>query len=97
MKSDTIPAVRVEPELRAAIEHSLRKGETLSAFVEAAVRESVRRRSEQAEFVRRGIASLEAARRGDRYVAAETVLAKLEERLAQELAERTRAPATAAE
>jgi predicted transcriptional regulator len=81
MKSSTIPSVRVEAELRVQLEQVLHDGETLSAFVEASVRDTVRRRLDQAEFVARGIASLEAAKRDGRYVDAKTVVAKLQARL----------------
>jgi predicted transcriptional regulator len=70
MKTSTIPSVRVEPELREQLEQVLQDGETLSSFVEKSVRDTVRRRLEQAEFVARGIASLEAAKRSGRYVRA---------------------------
>jgi predicted transcriptional regulator len=81
MKTSTIPSVRVEPELRKQLEKVLQAGETLSSFVETSVRETVRRRMEQAEFVKRGVASLELARRSGEYVEAEAVVAKLQARL----------------
>ena len=81
MKSSTIPAVRVEPELREQLEQVLQKGETLSSFVETSVRETVRRRIEQAEFVARGMASLDATKRTGLLVDAEVVVAKLQARL----------------
>jgi hypothetical protein len=49
--------------------------------VETSVRETVRRRLEQAEFVRRGLASLEAARRSGAHIEANAVVAKLQARL----------------
>ena len=74
MKSATIPAVRVEPELREQIEALLDDGESLSEFVESSVRASVRRRQEQSEFMARGLASLDRARRvGDEVPASEVV------------------------
>jgi predicted transcriptional regulator len=81
MKTSAIPSVRVEPELREQLEQVLQVGETLSSFVETSVRENVRRRLEQAEFVRRGMASLEAARRSGKYIKADAVIAKLQARL----------------
>ena len=39
MKTATLPSLRVEPELRDAAESVLQAGETLSSFVETAVRE----------------------------------------------------------
>ena len=88
MKSSTIPAVRVEPELREQLESVLESGESLSQFVEASVREGVNRRLVQAEFVARGLASLEAARRDGGYVSADDVVRGLEKKLIQARARR---------
>jgi hypothetical protein len=81
MKASSIPAVRVESDLREQLERVLHEGETLSSFVEASVRESVRRRVERAEFMARGLASLDAARQSGQYVPAEQVIATLQDRL----------------
>ncbi len=81
VKTTTIPSIRVEPELRQQLEQVLNEGESLSAFVEASVRDNVRRRLDQAEFVKRGIASLNSARRSGHYVSADTAVRKLEARL----------------
>jgi len=59
MKSAVIPQVRVEPELRAAIEAVLAEGESLSSFVESSVRKAVEYRRAQAVFHARGQASWE--------------------------------------
>lgn len=83
MKSATLPAVRVEASLREEIEQALNEGESLSAFVEASVRESLRRRVEQSEFIKRGIASLQSARKSGKSISADTAVRKLEERLAK--------------
>ena len=82
MKSATLPPLRVEPSLRRAAEAHLREGESLSAFVEEAVRQGVERRQQQAEFVARGEASAAKARATGKYLPAATVLRKLERRLA---------------
>lgn len=82
MKTAAIPAVRVPPELRQAAEELLAEGETLSGFVEDAVRRNVEYRQAQAAFVARGLASRDAARASGRYVKAATVLGKLKRRLA---------------
>ncbi len=50
MKTSTIPSVRVSPELRQAAEEVLQTGETLSGFVEAAVRRNVEFRLAQKAF-----------------------------------------------
>jgi predicted transcriptional regulator len=81
MKSSTIPSVRVEPELRDQLERVLQDGESLSAFVEASVRDTVHRRLAQAEFVARGLASIESAKRSGRFVSTTAVLSKLQTRL----------------
>ncbi|WP_251973057.1 YlcI/YnfO family protein [Sphaerotilus microaerophilus] len=64
MKTAAIPSIRVEPALREQLEQVLAEGESLSAFVEASVRAQVQRRQQQAEFVARGMASLDAVRQG---------------------------------
>jgi len=81
MKTAAIPAVRVSPELRQAAEAVLQSGETLSGFVEDAVRRNVEFRHAQKAFIARGLASGEAARKSGKYVLAAAVLAKLARRL----------------
>jgi predicted transcriptional regulator len=81
MKSASFPSIRVEPELRDAAENLLVEGETLSSFVEQSIREGIERRLNQNEFIARGIASRDAARRTGDYLPASEVLAKLERRL----------------
>ena len=82
MKTATIPAVRVEPQLREQIEQVLGEDESLSQFVENAVRHSVRQRIEQAEFVARGLRSLQKAKRTGDYLEADEVVAGLRKKLA---------------
>ena len=99
MKTASIPSVRVEPELREQVEGLLRKDETLSSFVETAIRDSLRKRQIDAEFHARGLASLAKVQAGEPTVSSEEVLAKLEARLAAaktELAKRRAAKAKAA-
>lgn len=81
MRTAAIPSVRVEPALRDQLEQVLHEGESLSSFVEESVRAQVRRRLDQAEFLRRGQASLADARLQGRYVSADDVLGKLQARL----------------
>jgi len=81
MKTATIPAVRVEPQLREEVESLLGEGETVSEFVEAAVRASVQRRRAQAEFIERGLHSRQSAQRTGEYVAAEAVVGTLQRKL----------------
>jgi len=82
MKTATLPPVLVLPEFRTENESLLGEGETLSEFVQTAVRDSVQRRRNQQEFVRRGLASLENAKLTDAYVEADEVLGRLERKLA---------------
>jgi len=82
MKTATIPPISVEPEFRAQVECVLEQGESLSEFVESAVRQSVLKRQHQAEFVRRGIESINETKLTGAGVSAETVVAKLEAKLA---------------
>lgn len=65
MKTATIPAVRVEPQLREQLESVLAEGESLSAFVETAIRDGVHKRRTQAEFIARGMASLARFKAGE--------------------------------
>ena len=81
MKTATLPALRVDPKLRAAAERSLRKGETLSALMEAALTSYVTHREADADFVARGLHSAQEARASNQYISADTVMAKLEKKL----------------
>jgi hypothetical protein len=87
-KTATIPSLRVEPELRAAAESVLEKGETLSAFVEDALKKQVHFRKTQAEFVARGLAGLEEAERTGVYYTSDEILGELQEMLEAKRAEK---------
>jgi predicted transcriptional regulator len=78
MKTATMPALRVEPELRQAAEEMLRPGESLSAFVEDSLRRNVEFRRTQQEFIARGLASRDEAKKSGVYFSAEEVLAELD-------------------
>ena len=88
MKTATLPSIRVKPELRSEVQALLNSNESLSEFVETSVRESVRRRRNQVEFIARGLASLENARRTDAYVDADVLIASLERKLSAAKASR---------
>lgn len=81
MKTATIPSVRVEPEFRAEVEAVLAEGESLTSFVETALRASVERRRVQAEFVARGLRARDEARRTGDYIDADDVVSGLQRRL----------------
>lgn len=81
MKTAAIPAVRVSPKLRQAAEEVLQAGETLSGFVEEAVRRNVEFRQAQKAFIERGLASAAVAKKSGKYVSSTAVLGKLARRL----------------
>ena len=81
MKTATLPPLRVDPELRSAVESVLQQGESLSSFVTQSIHEGIRQRRLQAEFLARGLASRDAARRSGKYDSATAVLAALDRRL----------------
>lgn len=81
MKNSTIPSLRVTPELRAAAESVLEDGESLSSFVEHSLRLQIERRQSQREFIARGLASRDEAKRTGEYYAAADVLRELDELL----------------
>ncbi len=78
MKTATMPALRVQPELRQAAEEILRPGETLSAFVEDSLRRNVAFRRTQREFIARGLTSRDEAKKTGVYFSSEEVLAELD-------------------
>jgi predicted transcriptional regulator len=78
MKTATIPSLRVEPELRHAVEDVLRNNETLSSFVEQSLRAHIRLRQLQDEFIARGLASRDEARKTGEYYDADNVLSELD-------------------
>jgi predicted transcriptional regulator len=90
MKSATIPSLRVEPELRQAAESVLREGETLSNFMEEALRSGIRRRQSQREFIARGLAARDEARQTGEYYGDDEVFAEMSGMLAQAEAKRNR-------
>ncbi len=87
MKTATIPSLRVAPELREAAESVLQQGETLSGFVEQSIRAQIERRRFQQEFIARGLAAREEAKRTGIYYTHEEVMAGLNAKLAKKLAE----------
>lgn len=83
MKTATMPPLRVDPELREEAKSVLREGETLSSFMEQALRAGIRWRKDQQAFVARGLASRDEARATGEYVAADEVLREMEGLLRQ--------------
>ncbi|MCK4507299.1 MAG: prevent-host-death protein [Desulfuromonadales bacterium] len=83
MKTSSMPSLRVDPELRHDAESVLLEGETLSSFMEQALRSSIQSRRVQKEFIARGLTSRDEAKRTDKYFAAEDVLSEMEDMLSQ--------------
>lgn len=83
MKAATLPALRVDPELRESAERMLRKGETLSSFIESAVRTSIRQRQIEEDFLARGLRAREEAKAIAGYISAEDVIDELEGMLSE--------------
>jgi predicted transcriptional regulator len=81
MKTASIPSLRVKPELRHAAESVLEKGESLSSFVEQSIRANIQQRLMHQEFIARGLASRDEARRSGEYYPAEDVLRELDDML----------------
>ena len=81
MKTSTIPPIRVEPAFRQQVEKVLAHGETLSEFVEKAIRDTVSKRQFQSDFVQRGLASIDEVKRQGGGIPAEVVLANLQAKL----------------
>lgn len=55
MKTATLPAVRVSPDVRLLAESVLREGETLSMFIEDSLKKHTQWRKDDAEFYARGL------------------------------------------
>jgi predicted transcriptional regulator len=83
MKTATLPSLRVAPELRQAAESVLQEGESLSNFMEQTLRNEVTRRRAQAEFIARGLAARDEAKRTGVYYSTEESLAALDDILAK--------------
>ena len=83
MKTATLPSLRVDPEFRRSAESVLREGESLSGFVELAVRQTVAYRQAEQEFIARGLTARDQARQAGRYVEASTVVNRLQGMLAK--------------
>ena len=87
MKTATFPSLRVDPALRQAAEDVLHEGESLSGFVEHAVRAQIELRTSQEAFIARGLASRDNAKRTGVYYGAGEVVNELKCSLALAQAE----------
>lgn len=82
MKTATIPPLRVTESLRKDAENVLREGETLSSFLEESLKANINRRRVQQEFLARGLASRDEAKRTGNHIPALDVLNDLDKMLA---------------
>ena len=78
MKTASFPSLRAYPELRIAVENVLETGESLSSFMEQSLRINVERRQHQQDFIARGLASRDEAKRSGEYYSAADVLSELD-------------------
>ncbi|SFV03917.1 prevent-host-death protein [Pseudoduganella namucuonensis] len=78
------------PTLPGLAERNPQKGETAASFTAQAIREDMEHRQEWSEFVARGIASRDEAKRTGIYVAPDAVIGRLGRMLARIKANRTR-------
>ena len=83
MKTATLPALRVRPELREAAQRALRPEETLSRLMEASLESYIAHRQAEDEFIARGLRSADKARKTGRYVSADAVITELGRKLAK--------------
>jgi len=81
MKTAFIPQIHVEPELRAELEAVLEQGETLTNFVESAVRKAIAFRRVQTTVHARAQAASEEVHSTGVSVPVEEVLDRLQSKL----------------
>lgn len=77
MKTSTLPAVRVTPEVRALIESVLKDGESLSTFIEETVKRQAHWRKEDEAFYARAAKASQNLRDGGKFYTAEESIARL--------------------
>jgi hypothetical protein len=81
MKPTPFLPLRIAPQLRKAAESVLQPGETLSLFIEQAMRYQVELCKAQADFLARGLAAEERAQASGRYRSADEVIDGLRQAL----------------
>jgi hypothetical protein len=79
-RSATLPPIRVAPETKAGLEAVLRKGESLTQFIESAVRREAQFRAEQNAAIARAKKALRRADQGLGLTTSESLLAGMEQR-----------------
>lgn len=78
MKTITNSSLEVDAQLWRSAESVLQEGESLSSFVEEAIRQSIANREANREFIARGLESRERAKKTGRYIEAAAVLDRLQ-------------------
>ena len=79
-RSATLPPIRVAPETKASLEAVLREGESLTQFIENAVRREAEFRAEQNAAAARAKKALRSAERGAGLLTREDLLAGMKQR-----------------
>lgn len=77
MKTATLPAVRVAPEVRELVESVLHEGESLSTFIEETVKQQAQWRKEDEVFYARAAKASQNLRDGGKFYTAEESIARL--------------------
>lgn len=93
-RSATLPPIRIAPETKASLEAVLKKGESLTQFIENAVCREAEFRAEQNAAVARAKKALRDASKGMGLMTAEAFLGGMEQR-AQAAQQRIRGAAAA--
>ena len=79
-RTATLPPIRVAPETKASLEGVLRDGESLTQFIESAVRSEAQYRAEQKTAVARAKRALRSAEKSVGLMRPEEFLAGMEQR-----------------
>jgi hypothetical protein len=79
-RTATLPPIRVAPETKARLEAVLRKGESLTQFIESAVSREAEFRAEQSAAVARAKKALRSADKGVGVMRADDFLAGMQKR-----------------
>ena len=77
MKTATLPAVRVAPEVRELVESVLKEGESLSTFIEETMKKQAQWRKEDEAFYARAAKASQALHEGGKFYTAEESIARL--------------------
>ena len=77
MKTATLPAVRVAPEVRELVESVLKEGESLSTFIEETMKKQAQWRKEDEAFYARAAKASQNLREGGKFYTAEESIARL--------------------